>query len=112
MNLDLYHNLYNYLESDQLSDSLSQKQIRQIQHCARHYITNNELLYKKNRRDPQFLLRVIKWNEVEPVLYMMHKHLTVGHLGTDAIYYKIAEQYYWNQMYQDIQEYVKTCETC
>ena len=112
MNLDLYHNLYNYLESDQLSDSLSQEQIRQIQHCARHYITKNGLLYKKNRKDPQHPLRVIKWNEVEPVLYMMHKHPTAGHLGTDAMYYKIAERYYWDQMYRDIKEYVKTCEEC
>ena len=96
MNLDLYHNLYNYLESDQLSDSLSQEQIRQIQHCARHYVAKNGLLYKKNRRDPQHLLHVIKWNEIEPVLYMMHKHPTAGHLGTDAIYYKIAERYYWD----------------
>src|SRR6185312_2338675 len=98
MNLDLYHNLYNYLKSDQLSDSLSQEQIRQIQYCTRHYITKNGLLYKKNRRDPQYLLRVIKRNEVKPVLYMIHKHLTAGHLGTDVMYYKIAERYYWDQM--------------
>ena len=43
---------------------------------------------------------------------MMHKHLTAGHLGTDAMYYKIAERYYWNQMYRDIKEYVKTCKKC
>src|SRR6185312_10866556 len=86
MNLDLYHNLYNYLELDQLSDSLSQEQIKQIQYCARYYITKNGLLYKKNRRDPQHPLCVNKWNEVEPVLYKMHKHPTAGHLETDTMY--------------------------
>jgi hypothetical protein len=43
---------------------------------------------------------------------MMHKHPTAGHLGTDAMYYKISERYYWDQMYRDIKEYVQTCEDC
>ena len=42
----------------------------------------------------------------------MHKHPTAGHLGTNAIFYKIAERYYWNQMYRDIKEYMRTCEEC
>jgi len=112
MNLDLYYNLYNYIESDKLPDSLSQEQIKQLQHRARHFITKKGLLYKKNKKNPQYPLHVIKWNEVEPVLYMMHKHPTIGHLGTDAMYYKIAERYYWDQMYRDVQEYVKICEEC
>ena len=28
------------------------------------------------------------------------------------MYYKILDRYYWDQMYRDIQEYVKTCEDC
>ena len=51
----------------------------------------NKLLYKKNRKDPDKPIRVIKWTEVEPILYMMHSHPTAGHLGTDAMYYKISE---------------------
>ena len=43
---------------------------------------------------------------------MMHKHPTAGHLGTNAMFYKIAERYYWDQMYRDIKEYVRTCEEC
>ena len=43
---------------------------------------------------------------------MMHKHLTARHLGTDAMYYKIAEQYYQDQMYRDVQEYVRTYTEC
>lgn len=43
---------------------------------------------------------------------MMHSHPTAGHLETDAMYYKIAERYYWDQMYRDVQNYVTSCETC
>ena len=43
---------------------------------------------------------------------MIHKHSTTGHLGTNTMFYKIAERYYWDQMYRDIKEYVRTCEEC
>ena len=28
------------------------------------------------------------------------------------MYHKINKQYYWDQMYRDIKEYVRTCEDC
>lgn len=112
MNLDRYIDLYNYIESDIIPDNFTDLEKRQLTKQARHFQTKHGLLYKKNRKDPDQPLRVIKWTEVEPILYMMHKHPTAGHLGTDTMYYKIAERYYWDQMYRDIQEYVRTCTEC
>ena len=43
---------------------------------------------------------------------MMHKHSTGGRLGMNAIYDKISEWYYWNQMYRDIQAYIWSCTEC
>src|SRR5438477_12563917 len=43
---------------------------------------------------------------------MMHKVSIARHLGIDAIYYKITDLYYWDQMYKDIQNYVQACEVC
>ena len=112
MNLDRYIQLYNYLESDKIPEEFTDYQKKQLINQARYFEIRHNLLYKRNRKDTEHPFRVIKWTEVEPILYMMHKHPTAGHLGTDAMYYKIAELYYWDQMYWDIQEYVKTCETC
>ena len=94
MNLDQYINLYNYIELDILPNELTDIEEKQLIRQARHFETKHGLLYKKNRKDPTQPLRVIKWTEVEPILYMMHKHPTVEHLETDAIYYKIAKLYY------------------
>ena len=41
---------------------------------------------------------------------MMHNAPTAGYLGIDAIYYKIADLYYWDQIYKDIKNYVQACE--
>src|SRR5205085_12026253 len=112
MNLDRYQQLYDYLESEILPDDLTKYQQKQIMNQSRFFEIRHHLLYKKNRKDSQQLFRVIKWTEVEPILYMMHKHPTARHLGTNAMFYKIAERYYWDQMYRDIKEYVRTCEEC
>ena len=106
MNLDQYSQLYYYLETDITPENFTERQRQQLINQARQFETKNNLLYKKNRKDPNKPLRVIKWTEVEPVLYMMHKHPTAGHLGTDAMYHKISKRYYWDQMYRDIKEYV------
>ena len=33
-----------------------------------------------------------------------------AHLGIDAVFEKAKEQYYWPQMYDDIKDYVETCD--
>ena len=112
MNLDRYYTIYKFLDTDKIPEDYTDRQKEQLVNQARYFEIRHNLLYKKNRKDPDKPLRVIKWTEVEPILYMMHKHPTARHLGTDAMYYKIAERYYWDQMYRDIKEYVKTCEEC
>src|SRR5260363_386585 len=112
MNLDQYQNLLEYLESDTLSPDLMDNEQRTIINQSRRYEVKNKLLYKKNRKDPDKPIRLIKWTEVEPILYMMHSHPTAKYLETDAMYYKISEQYYWDQMYRDVQNYVRSCEIC
>ena len=112
MNLDQYQHLIEYLESDILPSNLTDNEKRTIINQSRHYKVKDKLLYKKNRKDPDKPIRVIKWTEVEPILYMMHSYPTAGHLETDAMYYKISERYYWDQMYKDVQNYIRSCEVC
>ena len=94
MNLDQYYNLYHYLDTDQFPDGLTDQEQKRLMTQAKNFEIKHHLLYKKNKRNPDRPLRVIKWTEVEPVLYMMHKHPTAEHLGMDAIYYKLSECYY------------------
>ena len=112
MNLDRYYTIYKFLDTDEIPEDYTDKQKEQLINQAKYFKIRHNLLYKKNRKDPDRPLRVIKCTEVEPVLYMMHKHPTAGHLGTDAMYYKISERYYWDQMYRDVKEYVQSCEEC
>ena len=52
MNLDRYIQLYNYLESDKLPEEFTDYQKEQLINQARYFEIRHNLLYKKNRKDP------------------------------------------------------------
>ena len=67
-------------------------------------------LYKQDEQGR--LLKILKLDEIEAILYMTHDHPTGAHFGLVATYNKIKEKYYWKGMKQDIENYIKTCDKC
>ncbi len=43
---------------------------------------------------------------------MMHNDPISGHFATDAMFNKIKTRYYWPQFYNDIKQYVESCDSC
>jgi hypothetical protein len=43
---------------------------------------------------------------------MLHNHPLGGHLGTDIVFNKVRNLYYWPQMYENIKEYIRACDSC
>src|SRR5207248_11225228 len=65
----------------------------------------NGKLYKKKKNGK--ILRVLKEDETDAILFMTHNHEMGGHFGTDTTYNKIADRYYWKGMYDDIKNTLK-----
>lgn len=42
----------------------------------------------------------------------MSLHIIGGHLGRDKTYQKIAERFHWKSLWNDVEQYVKTCSVC
>src|SRR5436305_12197554 len=70
----------------------------------------NGKLYRRKKNGK--ILRVLKEDETDAILFMTHNHETGGHFEVDTTYNKIADRYYWKGMYDDIRGYVKSCDTC
>src|SRR4051812_42759189 len=107
-----YHNLYKYLTEQQFPQHFTKKQKHQLVSQSKNYTIDNNLLYKKNNKDPDRFYRVIQKSELPALLYMMHNDPTSGHFSADTMFTKIKARYYWPQYYEDIKEYVKTCDAC
>ena len=108
-----YHNISQYLLNQTYPDNLeTPRQKRKFSNFCTSFQINNGFLYKKHPNKIDELLRVIRRNEMEPVLYMMHSDPTGGHLATEAMFSKIRTRYFWPKLYEDIRNYVKTCDKC
>ena len=112
MDLNLYYNLVKYLSDLIYPESSTDGEQRKIRSQSKYFIVREGILYKKNKKNPQRPLWVVKINEVEIILQNLHADSLAGHFGIEATYHRIAERYYWNQMYSDIREYVRTCDAC
>src|SRR5690242_11000429 len=104
----LYQEIYQYLsELTFPSDAINLDKSR-IQKECKNYFIQNEQLYRRNKNQAQ---RVIKQNQKDVILYALHDEQGT-HLGIESTYNKIKERYFWPTMYEDIKNYIKTCDIC
>ncbi len=104
-----YQELINFLEGNVL-DEWDKSKIKQLEKESRNFKTKDGILYKIGSEER--LLRVLKEDEIDSVIFMTHNHPTGGHFGKDATYNKINTRFWWKGMYKDIEEYIKTCDSC
>lgn len=107
-----YNQLKNFLQQNILPTHLSTVQERKLVSKSRSFTINNGNLYKKNKQDRNQPLRVIQKEEMPSILEKFHSEDLAGHMGINATYSKIKERYYWNNMYQDVKDYVQSCDLC
>ena len=112
MDEELYQQITLYLEEKKINDNISEREKRQIINKSKYYQVVNGQLYKKPRKWNTGLLKVLRRSEFETLMKIIHDQSTAGHLRIESTYNKIKERYYWNQMYDDIKEYIRTCDTC
>ena len=109
-----YYRLKNYLSNNKIPESFNKQQQKQLESKAKFFEVKNNQLYKKDRRRKtrNQLLRVIQKHELEPILYLLHNHPIGAHLGVDKVFGKLCDQYYWPQMFEDVKQYIRTCDQC
>src|ERR1044071_9246811 len=106
MDKQRYENIKRYLQREKLHED----EIVTIEKQAKGIEIKSDTLYKR-RRDGK-LVKILKEDEIDSIMFMTHNHETGAHFGVDATYNKIAERYYWKGMYKDIKRYVRYCEAC
>src|ERR1043165_479849 len=109
MDEQLYDNLKQYLTTLTFPDHVDRIQQIKVQRLSAQYVVKNDLLFKSIKGE---LKRVILREQVESILYHLHQDLSAAHLGIDAVFEKARERYYWPQMYDDVRNYVNSCDTC
>jgi len=109
MDREKYKDLVNFCEGNILQ-KWDKKKLKNLEKESRNFESKFGSLYRK--RVNQKSIRVLKEDEIDSVIYMMHNHPTGGHFAKDATFNKISTRFYWKGMYKDIEEYIKKCDAC
>ncbi len=73
------------------------------------YILKINLLYLADKESPRL---VVPKALHQMILHLGHTIPWSGHIGQQKTYERIGQIFYWPKMYQDAQEYCKTCSEC
>src|SRR6266540_469053 len=57
-------------------------------------------------------VKVLQNFQVIPLLQVLYDSPTAGHAGVNKIFQVVQQRYYWSQMFENIRNYVKTCDDC
>src|SRR6266542_2093749 len=57
-------------------------------------------------------LKVLKRNEMKPILSLAYEHPLARHFGLEATLSKLKKRYYWPKMKDDIKSHIQTCDQC
>jgi transposase InsO family protein len=109
MDEQLYKELVHYLTTLTFMDGLTDKRKTHIRKISTQYICKNNILYRNTKEG---IRKVILQDQVEPVIYHLHRDISGAHLGVDAVIGKIKDRYYWPQLGNDVKEYIRSCDVC
>src|SRR5439155_27267259 len=103
MDEELYREIYGKIkdiENEQLDNKLKKYEIQE------------GILYRKDQKNDEKLLKVIRRHELEVVMFIMHDHPISAHFAVKVTFDKVRGRYYWPKMYKDIRIYVESCDQC
>ena len=92
MNIDRYKQFLSFLKEKTIPEGLDDKELRQFHNEAqKYYVEGLRIFIKKNENQK---IRVLKEDELDSILYMMHNHETAGYFGEKATYCRIKDRFY------------------
>ena len=112
MDQDHYQHLVQHIKYQVFPDNSTDKEQRKIQGQSLKFLVKNEILYKRNKTDPDQPLRVVKEGEVTSLLKRIHEDPVSGHFGIHNTFNRAAQRYFWPQMFDDVKKHIQHCDIC
>lgn len=106
-----YRLLREYLATCQLPEGISKTTASQLKRKANQFCLLKGELYKRSK-DGVPKRVVLSPEEQLEILEANHDDISGGHRGRDATFKKIKYSYWWPNFYEDIKNFVASCDAC
>ena len=98
------------LSGGQRPRGMGVKEFRKFRRRALNFLVRDGHLFRRpDKTNP--VRRVIDGKERREEI-MQSLHDDSGHRGREGTYRRVADRYWWEDMWQVVKQYVKTCEEC
>ena len=87
---------------------LTDAEYQKLRRKSKSFFIRDGYLYKKGKRVPRRVIGLRR--QKEEVMRELHEE--VGHRGRNATFEHVKRRYQWKGMYEDVDEWVKSCEEC
>lgn len=103
------------IQREQIADEELKKIINKInndENVRDYYLDEDDLLIKKSNSEEVDDRVVIPKSLVKEIIKNFHDLPFVGHMGVSKTYNLLKDRVYWENMSQDIKDYIKKCISC
>jgi Integrase zinc binding domain len=100
-----------YLETLNRPEGLTDQQFQRLRKKSRNFLVRDGYLFKRGRKRNVPPRRVVGLSE-QRLEIIRGLHDEIGHCGKQSTYDQISRRYQWKGMYDDVANYVKSCEEC
>jgi hypothetical protein len=99
-----------YLSTLRKPPEMSLKEFNKFKKEALRFKLQGDQLFRRNSKNVPMRRVVDDPEERQRILEQLHDES--GHRGREGTYRRIADRYWWDDLYGDAQKYVKTCPQC
>lgn len=100
-----------YLETLQRPRELTDLQYQQLRKKTRNFLVRDGYLFKRSNKHGIPPRRVVGLQE-QKLKIIQELHDEIGHRGKKNTFDQISRRYQWKGLYEDVANYVKSCEEC
>ena len=99
-----------YLLTLRKPPGMGTKEFRKWRKEALKYKVQDRHLFRRNTKNIPLRRVIDDIKEQEEIMISLHDE--TGHRGREGTYRRIADRYWWTHMYEEVRNYVKSCERC
>ena len=80
---------------------------------GQYFLSDNDILYKQSYAGKKTVIQLVVPKTLQTeLLHWCHDHFMSGHLGLNKTYECLRSTYFWNNMFADLQRWIKSCVFC
>ena len=104
--------LIQYLKDGTLpKDALTAEKLMRQE--SQYFLSDNDILYKQSHEGKRTIIQLVVPKTLQTeLLHWCHHHFMSDHLGLNKMYERLQFIYFWNNMFADLQPWIKSCASC